>query len=211
MILKGQRVATLEMTQPGFCHERHSAMHVTIMANPLIAEGELGLISRYGLEYARPTTSFGAVFDDGHWIELAPNETATMASIVAISPADAESYGQFADFAAGAISALIPAFFTPPVSLGRTLAGLETTAPGRQLARMTMQSAHDVICEAFENDKVRTAMPRLVNEILLIHPEEAGRGLFAVAGIGFIDACGILPTDVEVTRITVEDACPRAR
>lgn len=225
----GGGVATLEMTQPGFRHERHSAMHVTIMANPLIAKDELGLISRYGLAYAKPTTSFGAVFEDGDWIGLSPDRKATMASIAAVSPADAESYSRFADFAAEAMSALIPAFFAPPVSLGQTLAGMESTASGRQLARMTMQSAHDVICEAFENDKVRTAMLRLVNEILLIHPEEAGTGLFAVAGIGFVDGYGfcwpvggggrltdalvrciendggVLRTGVEVERITVEN------
>jgi phytoene dehydrogenase-like protein len=146
----GGGVATLEMTQPGFRHERHSAMHVTIMANPLIAKDELGLISRYGLAYAKPTTSFGAVFEDGDWIGLSPDRKAPMASIAAVSPADAESYSRFADFAAEAMSALIPAFFAPPVSLGQTLAGMESTASGRQLARMTMQSAHDVICEAFE-------------------------------------------------------------
>jgi hypothetical protein len=33
-------------------------------------------------------------------------------------------------------------------------------------------------------------MLRLVNEILLIHPEEAGTGLFAVAAIGFVDGYG---------------------
>ncbi|MET0983824.1 MAG: hypothetical protein ABW034_00315 [Steroidobacteraceae bacterium] len=38
------------------------------MANPLIANDELGLISRFGLKFAQPEISHATVFDDQSYI-----------------------------------------------------------------------------------------------------------------------------------------------
>ncbi|KAJ5014307.1 hypothetical protein K4K57_001611 [Colletotrichum sp. SAR 10_99] len=46
----GGGVAGLQMAEEGFISERHSAIHQMILANPLIANDELGLQAKYGLK-----------------------------------------------------------------------------------------------------------------------------------------------------------------
>ena len=49
--LVGGNTVTEELTLPGFAHDSCSSAHVLIQSNPLLADDELGLISRWGLEY----------------------------------------------------------------------------------------------------------------------------------------------------------------
>src|SRR5215218_7579690 len=49
--LPGGNTITEELTLPGFAHDSCSSAHVLIQSNPLLADDELGLLSRYGLEY----------------------------------------------------------------------------------------------------------------------------------------------------------------
>src|SRR3954468_22067693 len=47
----GGDTITEELTLPGFAHDSCSSAHVLIQSNPLMRDDELGLLSRYGLEY----------------------------------------------------------------------------------------------------------------------------------------------------------------
>jgi phytoene dehydrogenase-like protein len=49
--LPGGNTVTEELTLPGFAHDSCSSAHVLIQSNPLLADDELGLLSRWGLRY----------------------------------------------------------------------------------------------------------------------------------------------------------------
>jgi phytoene dehydrogenase-like protein len=53
----GGGVVTKEILARGFKFDLHSSLHVNIQANPLILNDELGLLSKYGLQYLHPTLS----------------------------------------------------------------------------------------------------------------------------------------------------------
>lgn len=186
----GGGVASGELTAPGFIHERHGTIHAKIMANPLITADELELRSRFGLTYVRPKDSFGAIFQDGSFLGLSENRERTLASLAAVVPEDVDAYRRFADLADEVVDALIPGFFSPPTSLAQTLSVLEASPATQRLERMMLQSACDVICEHFSSDKLRVALLRLVAELLILHPDEKGTGLFAVVAVGYIDRFG---------------------
>jgi phytoene dehydrogenase-like protein len=61
----GGGVVSRELTLPGFRHDQHSMSHIFIQANPLLKNDELGLKSRYGLEYILPDAPMMSVFEDG--------------------------------------------------------------------------------------------------------------------------------------------------
>src|ERR1700722_18866460 len=63
----GGGVVTSEIAAPGFYHDLYSAVHVLIQANPLIRNDELGLMSRFGLEYVYPEAIVSTVFEDDDW------------------------------------------------------------------------------------------------------------------------------------------------
>src|SRR5678810_1188764 len=60
----GGGVVTRELTVPGFRHDQHSMAHIFIHANPLLGADELGLKSRYGLQYVFPELPMMSVFEN---------------------------------------------------------------------------------------------------------------------------------------------------
>jgi len=186
----GGGVASGELTLPGFHHERHGLVHAKIMANPLITADELDLQSRHGLRYVRPSDSYGALFEDGSWLGLSQDRERTLASLASVVPEDVGAYSEFAALAADVVQDMIPGFFSPPTGLGAMLDAFDGSPTGQRLARMMLQSACDVIREHFASEKLRVALTRLVAELLIVHPDEKGTGLFAVAAVGFIDLFG---------------------
>jgi len=54
-----------QTTKPGFKHDLHSTGHIFIQANPLIDKDELGLMSRFGLDYVSAECYFTSLFPDG--------------------------------------------------------------------------------------------------------------------------------------------------
>ncbi len=66
----GGGVVTRELTRPGFRHDQHSMSHIFIQGNPLLANDELRLKSRYGLEYIFPHVPMMSVFEDGTTLKL---------------------------------------------------------------------------------------------------------------------------------------------
>lgn len=61
-------VVTSRVTIPGFGHVMHSVLHISIQANPLTSNDELGLLSRYGLKYLASDAVFSSIDDQGRAI-----------------------------------------------------------------------------------------------------------------------------------------------
>jgi phytoene dehydrogenase-like protein len=50
----GGGVSTRELITPGYWNDEHSNVHIMIQGNPMLRDDELGLLSKFGLEYIYP-------------------------------------------------------------------------------------------------------------------------------------------------------------
>ena len=96
----GGGVVTRELTVPGFRHDQHSMAHIFIQANPLLKHDELGLKSKFGLEYVFPELPMMSVFEDGQTLGIYRDRDKTCQEIARFSQKDAEAYRRVADKAA---------------------------------------------------------------------------------------------------------------
>lgn len=185
----GGGVVTAELTGPGFLHDRFSTGHSFIQGNPLLKDDELGLRSRYGLEYVFPETPFICVFEDGSTIALHRNRDKTYEEIARFSTRDADAFVEFAETAERYLPMLSASLYTQPMPLGATLALLDQSREGRELFAYMHKSPYDIVAQTFENERVRLFFTRLVSENLS-GPEEKGTGLGILVFLAFTEIHG---------------------
>lgn len=180
----GGGVVTSEIAAPGYLHDWHSAVHVLIQANPLIRNDELGLISKFGLEYVHPDAIVSTVFDDGDSIVTYSDLDKTCQSIARVSPRDAEAYRRFAQQSAAILPLMLQGMFVPPPPQGVFWALLDQSAEGRVLMHVMQKSMLEIVDETFTHDKVKIHLMKCAAE-LLIGPDEKGTGAFIFNMAGF--------------------------
>ena len=186
----GGGVVTRELTVPGFRHDQHSMAHIFIHANPLLANDELGLKSKYGLRYTFPELPMMSVFEDGTTLGLYRDRERTCAEIAKFSTKDAESYRRLADQAAAWLPMVVATLYSPPMPQGASFAMMDQSREGRELWRMTQMSSHDVLSHYFEHEKVRMHFARVAGENL-VSPDEKATGFGTFVFVGFLEAYGI--------------------
>ncbi|MBX5459713.1 MAG: NAD(P)/FAD-dependent oxidoreductase [Steroidobacteraceae bacterium] len=186
----GGGVVTRELTVPGFRHDQHSMAHIFIQANPVLANDELGLKSRYGLRYEFPELPMMSVFEDGTTLGLYRDRERTCAEIAKFSKKDAESYRQLADQAAAWLPMIVSTLYSPPMPQGASFAMMDQSREGRQMWRIMQMSTHDLLCRYFEHDKVRMHFARVAGENL-VSPDEKATGIGPFVFVGFLEAYGI--------------------
>jgi hypothetical protein len=71
-----------------------------------------------------------------------------------------------------------------------SFAMLDQSPEGRDFWRVVQMSTHDLVCEYFEHDKVRTHFARIAGENL-VSPDEKAPGLGVFVFVGFLEAYGI--------------------
>ena len=181
----GGGVTTRELTVPGFRHDPHSTVHNLIQANPLILKDELGLQSRFGLNYIKPDVSFASVYDDNTALLTYYDLDKTCESIAKFSARDAEVYRAHI----GRVRKLIPMFanglFMPPAPFGTFLAILEQSPEGRDLIGVMHKSAFDIVDGLFESEKVKLHFLKVSSEAMS-GPEEKGTGMVFNMLTGFL-------------------------
>lgn len=187
----GGGVHSDELTEPGYTSERHAALHVVILANPLITDDELGLFAEHGLEYIPLDKPYAGVFTDGTYVALYRDRAQTAAAIAAVSEADAEAYGRFQDTATAITEVLLPTFFVPPVDPAEMGPLLAQHPLGAEIMRVMPMSVLDVIREHFTDDRTIITFARLASEVLLTHPADPGTGIFAYVVFGILEKYGI--------------------
>lgn len=185
----GGGVVTRELTLPGFRHDQHSMSHIFIQGNPLLKNDELGLKSRYGLEYIFPEVPMMAVWEDGSTLKLYRDPERTAAGIARYSRKDAVSFLRMSRQAAAWLPMIAATLYSPPAPVGATYAMLDQSREGRELWRVMQMSSHDVLCELFENDRVRMLFARVAGENL-VSPDEKATGIGAYVFLGFLEAYG---------------------
>ncbi len=183
----GGGVTTREVTAPGFRHDLHSTAHNFIQANPLIKDDELGLISKFGLEYKYPDITLASLFDDGSSVLLWYDVAKTAESIAKISKKDADTYFEHVR----KISKILPMFtaglFQPPAPFGTFMAMLEQSREGRELIGVMNKSAYDIVTEMFESEQVIHHLCKYSSEAMC-GPEEKGTGMVFNILLGFMHA-----------------------
>ncbi|MGD8323444.1 MAG: NAD(P)/FAD-dependent oxidoreductase [Gammaproteobacteria bacterium] len=186
----GGGVVTRELTKPGFRHDQHSMAHIFIQANPVLRDDELGLKSKYGLEYVIPELPMMSVFEDGQTLGLYRDRERTVEEIAKFSAKDAETYRWLADKAAGYLPMIVASLYTTPTPLGATYALMDQSREGREMWRFMQMSSHDLLCSVFEHDRVRMHFARVAGENL-VSPDEKATGMGVFVFVGFLEAYGI--------------------
>ncbi|HEX7783044.1 MAG TPA: NAD(P)/FAD-dependent oxidoreductase [Sphingobium sp.] len=181
----GGGVVTSELVAPGFRHDWHSATHIVIQANPLIRADELGLISKFGLEYIYPEGVFSTIFDDGSSIVTYGDVDRTCESIALVSPRDAEAYRAFVARSQSLLPMMVHGMFVPPPPQGAFFALLDQSAEGRALMHIMQKSMLDVVNEYFESDRLKVHLLKFAAE-MLVGPDEKGTGAFIFNMPGFV-------------------------
>jgi phytoene dehydrogenase-like protein len=145
----GGNTVTEELTLPGFAHDSCSSAHVLIQSNPLLADDELGLLTKWGLEYLHTDPAVVLHQADGRTMVIHRDLEATAEEISQWSSGDAAAFrkllGEWAELA--------------PVH-GRWSSGLPLgdSAAARAYRELRAQSAWDVVHERFQHPAVRDMM-----------------------------------------------------
>lgn len=185
----GGGVVTRELTLPGFLHDQHSMTHIFIQGNPLLLNDELGLKSKYGLRYVFPESPVSSIFEDGETLAMYRDRARTSAAIGRYSPADASSYERLSEKAAAWLPMIAASLFTAPMPLGASTAVLDQSREGRELWRTMQMSTHELLCQYFENERVKTHFARVTGENL-VSPDEKGTGIGLFVFLGFLEHYG---------------------
>jgi len=185
----GGGVVTRELTLPGFRHDQHSMSHIFIQGNPMLVNDELGLKSRYGLDYIFPDVPMMSVFEDGRTLKLHRDSEMSAASIAQFSRRDAEAFRRVSVQAAQWLPMIQASLYTPPMPVGAGNAMLDSSYEGRELWRVMQMSSHDHLCELFESDAVRMHFARVAGENL-VSPDEKATGIGMYVFLGFLERFG---------------------
>lgn len=185
----GGGVVTRELTRPGFRHDQHSMSHIFIQGNPLLVHDELGLKSRYGLQYLFPETPMMSVFEDGRTLKLYRDSERSAADIAKFSAKDAEAFREVSAQAAQWLPMIQASLYTPPMPVGAGNMMLDSSHEGRELWRVMQMSSHDHLCELFESDEVRMHFARVAGENL-VSPDEKATGIGMYVFLGFLEKYG---------------------
>ncbi|SCW78096.1 Phytoene dehydrogenase-related protein [Sphingobium faniae] len=144
----------------GYIQDTIATAIVTGAANPIIADDELDLFSRHGLEIAWSDKPYATIFEDGSGLITYRDLDASCESIARFSTRDAEAYRALVGEALAIWPILRQALFEPPVPYGSFIAGLDSTEQGRHLLSLYHSSIYDIVRQRFENDAVRTHLAR---------------------------------------------------
>lgn len=185
----GGGVVTRGLTLPGFRHDQHSMAHIFIQANPLLADDELKLKSRYGLRYVFPDPPVSFLSEDGQVSSLYRDRERTWSEIAKFSRKDADAYCRLSEQAAAWLPMIASTLYSAPMPMGASTALLDQSREGRELWRISQMSVHELLSRTFESEQVRMQFARVAAENL-VAPDEKGTALGIFVFLGFLEAYG---------------------
>ncbi len=185
----GGGVVTRELTRPGFHHDQHSMSHIFIQGNPLLANDDLGLKSKYGLQYIFPDVPMMSVWEDGTTLPLHRDAAKSAEAIARFSQKDAATFLEMSRQAAEWLPMIQAGLYSPPMPQGAQAAMMDQSTEGREMWRTTQVSTFDLMEELFEHEKVRAHFGRVAGENL-VSPDEKATGIGAYVFLGFLEKYG---------------------
>jgi phytoene dehydrogenase-like protein len=156
--IPGGGAASEELVLPGFWSDTCSTGHTLILDHPVIADDDLGLRARHGLEYVHPDPFAAVRFPDGEHLVLPLDVEGSEREIARFSRHDAHAFRRLLD----EWSAVAPAFRAAnqtPIGMGPSLDELLGGLPGGDIWRRRRQlSAWDVVHREYESRHIRAFM-----------------------------------------------------
>jgi phytoene dehydrogenase-like protein len=186
----GGGVSTRELIQSGYWHDEHSNVHIMIQGNPMLREDELGLLSKFGLEYIYPDLVHVSIWDDGTVIRSYKDLDRTCQELAQTTSAkDAEAYRKFVQMSQTALPMLMSGLYAPPFPMGAFVAMMDQNDEGRFLLDLMQRTAADIVSQYFDSELLRIHIVRMVTENLQM-PDELGTGMGAFVMPGIIHTFG---------------------
>jgi phytoene dehydrogenase-like protein len=186
----GGGVSTRELITPGYWHDEHSNVHIMIQGNPMLREDELGLLSKFGLEYIYPDLVHVSIWDDGTVIRSYKDLDRTCVELArTTSEKDAEAYRKFVHMSQQALPMLMSGLYAPPFPMGAFVAMMDQSDEGRFLLDLMQRNAVDIASQYFDSELLRVHIVRMVTENLQM-PDELGTGMGAFVMPGIIHTFG---------------------
>ena len=186
----GGGVVTREINTPGYRHDLHSSCHIMIQGNPMLTEDELGLFGKFGLKYNYSKVPYASIFPDQSTLITYKDLDAACAEIAKLSRKDADTYRAFATRSMAMLPMFVAGLYAPPIPLGPFMAMLDSSDEGREMLDAMSRSSLDIIDDAFENDRVKIHLLKLVTENLQL-PDELGTGMGIYLMPGIIHTYGV--------------------
>jgi phytoene dehydrogenase-like protein len=183
--IPGGGAVSQECTAPGFIHDMHATASSHLQIHPIIAQDELQLVSRFGLEFAYSEIPSLTIFPDGDTLCSYNEVEKTCQEIARYSEKDADSYRRLFQFMEGVMPVIGMTMTRPPASLGNIISLMEKAPFGNDLIQAMMKSAFDIVTENFEHPKVRMHLLKFAATTSCA-PEEKTTGLnllFLIAGM----------------------------
>ena len=174
---------------PGFTHDPHATGLMTCFGSPALAQDELGLYSKFGLEFCEWGAAFTTLFDDGSVLVSSRDVDATANSIAFFSEKDAAAYRELGRRCMTLAPLLNLGAASPPMPFNRFLSLLEGNPLGDEVARSFHISAYDVICGYFESMEVRLHHLKWIGEAME-NPEANGTGIMVYNLFALVHASG---------------------
>ncbi|HWO41584.1 MAG TPA: NAD(P)/FAD-dependent oxidoreductase [Candidatus Eisenbacteria bacterium] len=153
----GGRLATEEITRPGYWHNTLAYFHDNRALSPVWRE--LGWDERHHAAFHAPTVIRSLLFPDGRSISQHRSLAATLESIARFSPRDAEVWRELHGRYGPVIrDVIMPAYYEPPGRNGGLSERLSAVDGGARFERLARLSAERAVDELFESDAVKVLL-----------------------------------------------------
>jgi len=167
---------TAEVTAPGFKSDLASMVHQFIQFSPVIMDDELGLKSKYGLEYIiYEGPQMACVYEDESSLVLHKDVDATCAEIEKYSAKDADAYHSFYEMASRGFEMTKLGIVSAPPAFGDFVGFLDSTDDGRRLMKFLFGRATEVVDRMFESEQLKSLLLRYTSEAMCA-PYDYGTG-----------------------------------
>ena len=161
---------------PGFICDPHAAAMGSCLPNPIIANDELGLISKFGLKFVHPEANFATQFNDGTGILTYTDLDRSCETIAAFSERDADNYRRFVLDCQKILPLLLMGYYSPPLPFGDFVNLLDQSPEGQKLIGGMLDSAWDFLNTMFESPELKLHVLKWVGE-MMVNPETKGTGI----------------------------------
>ena len=171
----GGGLATEEILYPGYYSNMHAIYHLMVDYMPALKDFNM---DRHALQWIKPNSQTGMVFEDGRSLLLSRMVEDTKDSMMKSSHKDAVAFGRLMRKWQRIVDDILgPATYIPPMfPLDITMA-MQKTSVGQEMLELVEQSPLDIITNNFENDRVR-ALLLYTSCMWGLDPRETGIGMF---------------------------------
>ncbi|NLB82139.1 MAG: NAD(P)/FAD-dependent oxidoreductase, partial [Clostridiaceae bacterium] len=162
-----------EVCAPGYISDLGGMVHSMISRNPLIANDELELQSKYELNYIPVTNLCASIFPDDTCLVIDTDIDKTCENIAQFSEKDADAYRKFNKHITDMLKVARVGTDSPPPTWSLMQSALGSSPEGREFIRVMNCSAQNIVEEWFESEQLRVTLTRWTTE-MMINPQAIG-------------------------------------